>query len=71
MLYRFAYGNHLGTLTYAWKIPDDKPVDNAAVSRIYNQLSKEQSTYSTRAMRVFGLLQYLSKCFSYGVTKHV
>ena len=33
------------------KIPDDKPVDNAAVSRIYSQLSKEQSTYSTRAMR--------------------
>ena len=31
MLYRFAYGNHLGTLCYAWKIPDDKSVDNAAV----------------------------------------
>ena len=51
MLYRFAYGNHLGTLCYAWKIPDDKSVDNAAVSRVYSQLSKEQSTYSTRAMR--------------------
>ena len=51
MLYRFAYGNHLGALCYAWKIPDDKSVDNAAVSRVYSQLSKEQSTYSTRAMR--------------------
>ena len=51
MLYRFAYGNHLGTLCYAWKIPDDKSVANAAVSRVYSQLSKEQSTYSTRAMR--------------------
>ena len=51
MLYRFAYGNHLGTLCYAWKIPDDKSVDNAAVSRVYSQLSKEQSTYSTRVMR--------------------
>ena len=48
MLYRFAYGNHLGTLCYAWKIPDDKSVDNAAVSRVYSQLSKEQ--YSTQAM---------------------
>ena len=51
MLYRFAYGNHLGTLCYAWKIPDDKSVDTAAVSRVYSPLSKEQSTYSTRAMR--------------------
>ena len=39
-----AYGNHLSTLTYVWKIPDDIPVDNAVVGRIYSQLSKDQST---------------------------
>ena len=33
MLYKYAYGNHLGTLLYAWHIPVDEPVDSSMVSR--------------------------------------
>ena len=35
MLYQYAYGNHLGTVTYAWRIPDHNPVDQTAVSRVF------------------------------------
>ena len=34
MLYRYPYGNNLGTLIYAWRIPVDSPVDDTAVSRV-------------------------------------
>ena len=49
MLYKFAYGNHLGTLLYGWKVP--KVVDNTTVSRIFANLNSQQAHYSTRAMR--------------------
>lgn len=48
MIYKYAYGNHLGTLTYAWRIPEDQPVDNTIISRNF---SDQQSLYCTRAMR--------------------
>lgn len=38
MLYRFAYGNNLGTLVYAWRIPEDETADSTAVSRIFSEL---------------------------------
>ena len=41
MLYKYAYGNNLGTLVYAWRIPDNEPVDSAVVSRVFSQLSGE------------------------------
>ena len=41
MLYKYAYGNNLGTLVYAWCIPDNEPVDSAVVSRVFSQLSGE------------------------------
>lgn len=50
MLYKFAYGNDLGTLVYAWKIPEDEPVDSTAVSRIFSELCHQQSFYSSRAV---------------------
>lgn len=36
MLYKYAYGNHLGTLIYAWRIPINEPVDSAVVSRVFS-----------------------------------
>ena len=57
-LYKFAYGNNLGTLVYAWRIPEDEPVDNAIVSRIFSDLCRQQSFYSSRAMRRDFLSKY-------------
>ena len=51
MLYKFAYGNNRGTLVYAWRIPEDEPVDNTVVSRIFSELCHQQSFYSSHAMR--------------------
>ena len=51
MLYKYAYGNRLGTLIYVWCIPVNEPVDSAVVSRVFSQLSSEQKFYSTRATR--------------------
>ena len=51
MLYKYAYGNNLGTSTFAWKIPGDIPVDQTEVSRIFSKLTEKQSFYSSRAMR--------------------
>lgn len=42
---------HLGTLTYAWKIPENQPLDNTIVSRIFTQLNGQHSHYCTRAIR--------------------
>lgn len=36
MMYKYAYGNNLGTLVYAWHIPDNEPVDGAVVSRVFH-----------------------------------
>ena len=56
-MYRFAYGNSLGTLTYIWKIPEG-PLDQTAVSRVFTHLSDQQSKYSTRAMCQNFLVKY-------------
>lgn len=50
-MYHFAYGNSLGTITYLWKIPSDSPIDEGAISRVFAELTSQQSKYSTRAMR--------------------
>ena len=34
MMYKYAYGNHLVTLIYAWNVPKDGPVDSTTVSDI-------------------------------------
>ena len=58
MAYKYAYGNHLGTLIYAWRIPVSESVDSAVVSRVFSQLCSEQKFYSTRAMRKEFMSQY-------------
>ena len=50
MLYKFANGNNLGTLVYAWRTLEDKPVDNTIVSRVFSELCRQQSFYSSHAM---------------------
>ena len=56
-MYRYAYGNNLGTLTYIWKIPEG-PLDQTAVSREFTHLTDQQQKYSTRAMRLDFLQKY-------------
>ena len=51
MIYKYAYGNNLGTLTYASRIPEDEQVDATVVSRIFSRLNDQQSTYYTCAIR--------------------
>ena len=58
MLYRYAYGNHLGTLMYTWRIPESQPVDETTVSRIFTQLNGQHPRYCTRAMRQDFLEKY-------------
>ena len=56
-IYRYAYGNNLGTLSYIWKIPYG-PLDQTAVSQVFANLNRQQVTYSTRAMRRHFLQRY-------------
>ncbi len=35
MIYKYAYGNHLGTLIYIWKLSENEPVDSTTVSKIF------------------------------------
>ena len=56
-MYRYAYGNNLGTLSCIWKIPSG-PVDKTAVSQVFFNLTKQQVTYSTGAMRRDFLQRY-------------
>ena len=56
-MYRYAYGNALGTITYVWKTPDG-PVDQTAVSHVFADLTMLQKKYSTRAMRQDFLSKY-------------
>ena len=51
MLYKYAYGSNIGTLVYAWRIPEDESVDNTIIAQVFAQLCSKQSFYSTRAMR--------------------
>lgn len=49
MVYRFAYGANIGTLSFAWRVPDE--VDQTKVSRVITKLTADQKVYATRAMR--------------------
>ena len=35
---------------YAWRIPEDEPVDNAVDNRTFSQFSRQQAIYFSRAM---------------------
>ena len=51
MLYKYVYGNNLGTLVYAWRIPEDQPVDSTITSPIFMKRCTNQLHFSTRAIR--------------------
>ena len=42
MLYKCAYGNNVGTLVYAWRIPENEPADSAIVSRHFHSSVKSK-----------------------------
>ena len=44
MLYKYAYGNNIGTLVYAWRIPEDECVDNTIIAQVFAQLCSKQSS---------------------------
>ena len=50
----------IGTLTYAWKVAEDHPVDDddTTISRIFAQLNGQHAHYCTRAMRQDFLERY-------------
>ena len=50
MLYRCPYGNHLGVVSFIWKIPDDE-IDQTTVSRLVSKLNESQKSYASREMR--------------------
>ena len=50
MLYKYACGNNIGTLVYAWRIPEDECVDNTIIAKVFAQLCIKQSFHSTSAM---------------------
>ena len=68
MLYKYAYGNHLGTAVFAWKLPSDASVDQTEVRPIFSKLTDSQAFYSTRAMRHEFLEKY---CYLAKVPKMV
>ena len=51
--------NHLGTLTYAWQVPEDQPVNDTTISRIFAQLNGQHAHHCTSAMRQDFLEWYL------------
>ncbi len=51
MLYKYAYGNNIGTLVYVWRIPEGECVDDTIIAQVFARLCSKQSFYSTRAMR--------------------
>ena len=58
MLYKYAYGNNIGTWVYSWRIPENEPAGSALVSKTFLQLCKEQAFYSSHAMRHDFLSRY-------------
>lgn len=48
-MYRYAYGNNLGTLTLRLKDPEG-PLAQIAVSHVFTHLTDQQQKYSTQAM---------------------
>lgn len=49
MLYKFAFGASIGTLCFAWRVPDE--VDQTEVSRTIAKITAKQKIYATRAMK--------------------
>ena len=47
MIYKYAYGNHLGTAVFIWKLPSDTSVDQTEVSCIFSKITVSQAFYST------------------------
>lgn len=47
-LYRYVHGSHIGTLSFAWKIPEGTNDPNRT-SRIISKLTSSQSKYALRA----------------------
>ena len=55
-LYRYPHGNHLGTINFAWKVPDE--VDQTLNHQTIAQLNTSQKLYFTRQMRMDFLDKY-------------
>ena len=55
-LYRYPHGNNLGTMNFAWKVPDE--VDQTLNHQTIAQLNKSQKLYFTRQMRTDFLDKY-------------
>ena len=51
------YGNHLGVISFIWKVPDDS-VDQSQIGRQITKLNKRQSVFATSQMRRDFLDQY-------------
>ena len=57
MLYRYVHGSHIGTLSFAWKIPEGTN-DLNKTSQIISKLTSSQSKYASRAMQTDFLDKY-------------
>ncbi len=55
---KYAYGNNVGTLVYAWRISENECADSATVSKTFSQICKEQAFYSSCAKRH----DFLNRC---------
>ena len=58
MRYRYPYGNHLGVVTYLWKVSD--PVDETMAARLVTSLNTTHNLYASREMRKEFLDRYYS-----------
>ena len=50
-MYQYAHGNQLGTVSFVWKLPVDKPEDESALAHVLSQLSRKQNVYAAREMK--------------------
>ena len=49
MIYRYPYGNHLGVVSFLWKIPDE--VDETKAARLVIRLTEQHKVFASREMR--------------------
>ena len=49
MIYRYPYGNHLGVISFLWKIPDE--VDETKTARLVIHLTEQRKVFASRGMR--------------------
>ena len=49
MIYRYPYGNHLGVISFLWKIPDE--VDETKTARLVTHLTEQHKVFASRKMR--------------------